>query len=237
MPMTPLQEFWHYSKYNKDTVAGLVYVIVMAIIAVLANLFAPHNPAGQFRNPLLAPPFWQDDDSLARLPGADDVGRDTSSRLMYDVRLSLLVGYLVAILSLVLGMVLGLVADYLGGVVDSIIVRVVDTTLALPGLLLVLVLVVIFGPSIVNAPLTLTFVALPHYMRLTRAAVPAEVNRGYVTASRVTGTGAMHQMSVNILPNCLVPLVIRASLGFSNTILDMVALGFLDMGAQSPTPE
>ena len=87
-------------------------------------------------------------------------------------------------------------------------------------------LVAIFGPSIGNAALALTFVALPHYVRLTRAAVLVEVNRDYVTASRVAGAGAMRQMFVNIFPNCLAPLIVQASLGFSNAILDMAALGF-----------
>ena len=118
------------------------------------------------------------------------------------------------VLSLILGVVLGLVAGYFGGVVDSIIMRVVDIMLALPSLLLALVLVAIFGPSIVNASLALTFVALPHYVRLTRAAVLVEVNRDYVTASRVAGAGAMRQMFVNILPNCLAPLIVQASLAF-----------------------
>ena len=102
---------------------------------------------------------------------------------------------------------------------------------------LALVLVAIFGPSIGNAALALTFVALPHYVRLTRAAVLVEVNRDYVTASRVAGAGAMRQMFINIFPNCLAPLIVQASLGFSNAILDMAALGFLGMGAQPPTPE
>src|SRR5690606_39286446 len=115
--------------------------------------------------------------------------------------------------------------------------RIVDIMLALPSLLLALVLVAIFGPSIGNAALALTFVALPHYVRLTRAAVLVEVNRDYVTASRVAGAGAMRQMFINIFPNCLAPLIVQASLGFSNAILDMAALGFLGMGAQPPTPE
>jgi dipeptide transport system permease protein len=167
--MTPLQEFWHYFKRNKGAVVGLVYVAVMIVIAVFANFLAPYNPADQFRDSLLAPPFWQDGGSLAHLLGTDDVGRDILSRLMYGARLSLLVGCLVVVLSLILGVVLGLVAGYFGGVVDSIIMRVVDIMLALPSLLLALVLVAIFGPSIVNASLALTFVALPHYVRLTRA--------------------------------------------------------------------
>ncbi|WP_447535895.1 ABC transporter permease subunit, partial [Escherichia coli] len=169
--------------------------------------------------------------------GTDDVGRDVLSRLMYGARLSLLVGCLVVVLSLIMGVILGLIAGYFGGLVDNIIMRVVDIMLALPSLLLALVLVAIFGPSIGNAALALTFVALPHYVRLTRAAVLVEVNRDYVTASRVAGAGAMRQMFINIFPNCLAPLIVQASLGFSNAILDMAALGFLGMGAQPPTPE
>ncbi len=232
-PMTPLREFWHYFKRNKGAVVGLAYVLIVILIAVFANFIAPYNPAEQFRDALLAPPVWQEGGSWAHILGTDDVGRDVLSRLMYGARLSLLVGCLVVVLSLVMGIILGLVAGYFGGLVDNIIMRVVDIMLALPSLLLALVLVAIFG----NAALALTFVALPHYVRLTRAAVLVEVNRDYVTASRVAGAGAMRQMFVNIFPNCLAPLIVQASLGFSNAILDMAALGFLGMGAQPPTPE
>ncbi len=230
VPMTPLQEFWHYFKRNKGAVVGLVYVVIVLFIAIFANWIAPYNLAEQFRDALLAPPAWQEGGSMAHLLGTDDVGRDVLSRLMYGARLSLLVGCLVVVLSLIMGVILGLIAGYFGGLVDNIIMRVVDIMLALPSLLLALVLVAIFGPSIGNAALALTFVALPHYVRLTRAAVLVEVNRDYVTASRVAGAGAMRQMFINIFPNCLAPLIVQASLGFSNAILDMAALGFLGMG-------
>lgn len=236
-PMTPFQEFWHYFKRNKGAVVGLVYIVIMVTVAIFAGLLAPHGPAEQFREALLHPPVWQEGGSWQFILGTDDVGRDVLSRLMYGARLSLLVGCLVVLLSLILGVILGLLAGYVGGAVDATIMRLVDIMLALPSLLLALVLVAIFGPSIVNASLALTFVALPHYIRLTRAAVLVEVNRDYVIASRVAGAGAIRQMFVNILPNCLAPLIVQASLGFSNAILDMAALGFLGMGAQPPTPE
>ncbi|WP_034945194.1 dipeptide ABC transporter permease DppC [Erwinia oleae] len=236
-PMTPVQEFWHYFKRNKGAVAGLVYVVIVFLVAIFANFIAPHAPSEQFRDALLHPPVWQDGGSWQYILGTDDVGRDVLTRLMYGARLSLLVGCLVVVLSLILGVIFGLIAGYVGGVTDAIIMRLVDIMLALPSLLLALVLVAIFGPSIVNASIALTFVALPHYIRLTRAAVLVEVNRDYVTASNVAGAGAMRQMFINILPNCLAPLIVQASLGFSNAILDMAALGFLGMGAQPPTPE
>ncbi|WP_340610199.1 dipeptide ABC transporter permease DppC [Xenorhabdus bharatensis] len=235
--MTPIQEFWHYFKRNKGAVIGLAYIVLMLLIALFAGLLAPHGPAEQFRDSLLLPPVWQDGGSWQFILGTDDVGRDILSRLMYGARLSLLVGCLVVVMSLVMGIILGLLSGYFGGAVDAAIMRIVDIMLALPSLLLALVLVAIFGPSIVNASLALTFVALPHYIRLTRAAVLVEVNRDYVTASQVAGAGAVRQMFINILPNCLAPLIVQASLGFSNAILDMAALGFLGMGAQPPTPE
>ncbi|PQK70981.1 dipeptide ABC transporter permease DppC [Pantoea ananatis] len=236
-PMTPIQEFWHYFKRNKGAVTGLVYIVLMLLIAIFADVLAPHGPAEQFRDALLHPPVWQEGGSWSYILGTDDVGRDILSRLMYGARLSLLVGCMVVLLSLIFGVIFGLLAGYIGGAVDATIMRLVDIMLALPSLLLALVLVAIFGPSIVNASIALTFVALPHYIRLTRAAVLVEVNRDYVTASGVAGAGMLRQMFVNILPNCLAPLIVQASLGFSNAILDMAALGFLGMGAQPPTPE
>ncbi|MTC59476.1 dipeptide ABC transporter permease DppC [Providencia rustigianii] len=236
-PMTPLQEFWHYFKRNKGAVVGMFYIILMVLIAIFAGVLAPHAPDEQFRDYLLTPPVWMEGGSWQFILGTDDVGRDLLSRLMYGARLSLLVGCLVVVLSLIMGVTIGVIAGYFGGVIDALIMRAVDIMLALPSLLLALVLVAIFGPSIVNASIALTFVALPHYIRLTRASVLVEVNRDYVTASRVAGAGALRQMFVNILPNCLAPLIVQASLGFSNAILDMAALGFLGMGAQPPTPE
>ncbi|MEI9599686.1 dipeptide ABC transporter permease DppC [Moellerella wisconsensis] len=236
-PMSPLHEFWHYFKRNKGAVIGMAYIILMILIAILAGVLAPHAPDEQFRQYLLTPPVWEQGGSWQFMLGTDDIGRDLLSRLMYGARLSLFVGCLVVILSLFFGVILGLIAGYFGGLVDMAIMRIVDIMLALPSLLLALVLVAIFGPSIVNASLALTCVAVPHYVRLTRAAVLVEVNRDYVIASRVAGAGSARQMFINILPNCLAPLIVQASLGFSNAILDMAALGFLGMGAQPPTPE
>ncbi|MFP1727568.1 dipeptide ABC transporter permease DppC [Lonsdalea quercina] len=237
LPLTPLQAFWHDFRRNKGAVVGLVYIMIMLLIAIGAGVLAPHSPSEQFREALLAPPVWQDGGSWKFLLGTDDVGRDMLSRLMYGARLSLLVGCMVVTISLLFGTVLGLISGYFGGLVDAAIMRLVDIMLALPSLLLALVLVAIFGPSNVNAAIALVFVSLPHYVRLTRAAVLLEANRDYVTASRVAGAGALRQMFINIFPNCLAPLIVQASMGFSNAILDMAALGFLGMGAQPPTPE
>lgn len=235
--LTILQDFWSSFSLNKGAVVGMCYIILMVIVALSADLIAPYSPSEQFREHLLKPPIWQEGGSRQFILGTDDVGRDLLSRLIYATRLSLFVGCLVVVISFVMGVSLGLFAGYIGGLFDVIMMRIVDILLALPGLLLTLVLVAILGPSVINSALALAFIAFPHYMRLTRATVLVEINREYVMASKVIGASVFRQMFINILPNCLSPLIVQVSLGFSNAILDMSALGFLGMGAQPPTAE
>ena len=131
-PLSPLREFWHYFRRNKGALIGLIYILLMLLIAVFAPLLAPHLPDEQFRDHLLQPPVWQEGGSWQFILGTDDIGRDILSRLMYGARLSLLVGCLVVALSLLLGVVIGLAAGYFGGWVDALIMRIVDIMLALP---------------------------------------------------------------------------------------------------------
>jgi dipeptide transport system permease protein len=136
-----------------------------------------------------------------------------------------------------MGIVLGLLAGFFRGVVDIAIMRLMDVMLALPSLLLAICVVAVLGPSLFNAMFAVSIVVLPHFARLTRAAVINELTRTYVTAARVSGAGLLRLMFVTVLPNCMAPLIVQASLGFSTAILDAAALGFLGLGAQPPTPE
>lgn len=236
-PRTPLQEFWHYFKGNKGAVTGLVFILIVCFMALFADIVAPHSPSDQARDALLLPPAWMEGGNWAYFLGTDDVGRDILSRIIHGARLSLSVGLVAVTASLMIGILMGLVAGYCKGVVDTIIMRVVDIMLAMPSLLLAIAIVAILGPSIVNAALAISIVSLPHYVRLTRAATMAEMSRDYVTSSRVIGASPLRLMFVCILPNCVAPLIVQATLGFSTAILDMAALGFLGLGAQPPTPE
>jgi dipeptide transport system permease protein len=148
-----------------------------------------------------------------------------------------MIGVVVVTLSLSVGVLLGMFAGYFGGVVDNLIMRVVDVMMALPSLLLALAVVAILGPGLVNAMLAIAIVVLPQYIRITRAAVMNEVSREYVIASRVSGASVARLMFITILPNAMAPLIVQATLGFSTAILDAAALGFLGLGAQPPTPE
>ncbi|YBV96881.1 ABC transporter permease subunit [Phyllobacteriaceae bacterium JZ32] len=232
-----LQDFWFYFSVNRGAVIGLFVFLALVIVAILAPVVAPHNPTEQFREFMLAPPFWEDGGSARFLLGTDAVGRDILSRLIYGAQYSLLVGFVIVIISMCLGITIGLISGYFGGGVDTVFMRIMDVILAFPSLLLALVLVAILGPGLINAVLAITLVLLPHFSRLTRAAVMAEKNREYVTAAKLAGAGKLRLMFKTILPNCLAPLVVQATMSFSNAILDVAALGFLGMGAQPPTPE
>ncbi len=236
-PIHPLLEFWHYFSENKGAVVGLFVVIVVVLVALLANVIAPHLPHEQYREAFLQPPVWQEGGSWRFILGTDATGRDMLSRLIYGSRYSLLIGSLVIAISLTAGVSLGLVAAFFRTVLDPIIMRLMDVILAVPSLLLALVVVAILGPGLVNAMIAVSIVYLPHFVRLSRASAISEMTKDYMTASRVAGAGLARLMFITILPNCMPPLIVQATLGFSTAVLDMAALGFLGMGAQPPTPE
>ena len=236
-PPGPLREFWSHFRENAGAVAGLAVIVVLLVAALLAPWLAPHPPAEQYRDALLLPPAWLAGGSWTFPLGTDDVGRDLLSRLLYGSRVSLLIGCIVVTLSLAAGVMLGLAAGFFRGAVETSIMRLMDIMLALPSLLLAIAIVAVLGPSLTNAMIAIAVVVLPHYVRLTRASVIAETAKDYVMASQVAGASLLRQMFVNVLPNCLAPLIVQATLGFSAAILDAAALGFLGLGAQPPTPE
>ncbi|MFC5759626.1 ABC transporter permease subunit [Rhizobium sp. GCM10022189] len=232
-----LTEFWYYFSRNKGAVIGLFVFVLILLMAIFAPLVSPHAPNEQNRQLLLSVPFWMDGGSISYPLGTDAVGRDILSRLIFGARFSLFIGVVVVTLSVVAGVLIGLVAGYFRGRVDIVIMRLMDIILAFPSLLLALVLVAVLGPGLLNAMIAISIVNQPHFVRLTRAAVMSEREKEYVIASRVAGAGTFRLMFKTILPNCLGPLIVQATLAFSAAILDAAALGFLGQGAQPPTPE
>ncbi|MBO9455849.1 ABC transporter permease subunit [Paracoccus sp. R12_1] len=232
-----LTEFWFYFRQNRGAVAGLFVFILLVLTAVFASVLAPHDPTAQYRDALLLPPVWQEGGRAEFLLGTDAVGRDMLSRLIFGAQYSLFIGIVVVSIALFGGIFIGLIAGFFRGWVDALIMRVMDVILAFPSLLLALVLVAVLGPGLTNAMIAIAIVYQPHFARLTRAAVMGEMRREYVTAARVAGAGNIRLMFKTILPNCLAPLIVQATLSFSAAVLDSAALGFLGMGAQPPAPE
>ena len=236
-PPGPLREFWISFSANRGAVIGMFTVLALLLIALFAPLLAPHAPDLTNSAVFLKPPAWQAGGSAKYLLGTDAIGRDILSRLIYGARLSLSIGLGVVALSVVAGIALGLIAGFARGITEIAIMRLMDIVLTLPSLLLAIVIVAILGPGLVNAMLAVAVVLLPHYVRLTRAAVVSEVSKDYVTAARISGAGTLRLMFTEVLPNCAAPLIVQASLGISTAILDAAALGFLGLGAQPPSPE
>ena len=237
-PPSPARELWDDFKRNRGAVIGLGVLVVLAFLAVFANVVSPYDPSEQFRDATLRPPSLTPIGGHVFLLGTDPVGRDVLSRLIHGTRLSLVIGLVSVGLSLSLGVPLGLVAGfYRGKLPETIVMRWMDVMLALPSLLLAVAVVAVLGPGLANAMYAIAIVMLPHFVRLTRGAVLGELAKDYVAASRLAGAGTVRLMFDTVLPNCAAPLIVQATLGFSSAILDAAALGFLGLGAQPPTPE
>jgi dipeptide transport system permease protein len=234
---SPLREFWQAFSHNKGSLAGLAFMLLMVFCALFAPWVAPHDPSEQYRDFLLTPPVWLEGGQWQFLLGTDELGRDLLSRLIHGARLSLVIGLASVVLSLIPGILLGLAAGFFPRLLGPGIMRLMDIMLALPSLLLAVAIVAILGPGLINTIFAIAIVSLPSYVRLTRAAVMGELNRDYVTAAQLAGAGLPRLMFVTVLPNCMAPLIVQATLSFSSATLDAAALGFLGLGVQPPTPE
>lgn len=232
-----VRAFWIAFRENKGAVAGLAIVVFIALVAMLADLIAPHAPTEQFRDAVRAAPVWADGGSWRFALGTDSLGRDLLSRLMHGARVSLFIGLAVMSVSFVIGIALGLAAAFFGNLVDVAITRVMDLIMAVPSLVLAILVVAVLGPSLANTIVAVTIVYLPRYVRLVRASALAELDKDYVTAAKVAGVGPVRLMLSTVLRNCLSPLIVQAALGVSDAILEAAALGFLGLGAQPPISE
>ena len=236
-PPHPLRELWSGFRANRGAVLGAAVIAILVLLALFADVVAPHPPNLPNNAALLRPPVWQANGSWTYPLGTDAIGRDILSRLIFGARLSLMIGIAVVALAVVAGTLLGLAAGFFRGLAEFVILRTMDILLTLPSILLAIVIVAILGPGLMNAMLAVAVVVLPHYVRITRAAVITETAKDYVTAAKVSGAGTLRLMFREVLPNCMAPLIVQATLGISTAILDAAALGYLGLGAQPPLSE
>ena len=222
---------WHRLRQNRLSIVGLALIAGFLLLAFAAPLIAPADPMQQALYNRLSPP------TLAHPFGTDDFGRDILSRVIYGARISLRVGVVAVLIALLLGTGIGLVAGYWGGWIDQVLMRVMDILLAFPSILLAIGIVAILGPGLENAMLAVGIVAVPQYARLVRASVLTVRETDYVLAARALGASDVRILAIAILPNCLAPLIVQATLGLATAILDAAGLSFLGLGAQPPTPE
>jgi ABC-type dipeptide/oligopeptide/nickel transport system permease subunit len=211
---------------------GTAILIGFVVCAVFAESVAPFDPLEmQLQSPFLRP--GQDGHVL----GTDNFGRDILSRLIHGSRISLTVGLVVVSIASVLGAMLGLFSGYYGGVVDMLVMRLVEIFAAFPFLILAVAVMAVLGPSIYNVMMVLGLTSWPLYARLVRSQVLTLREIPYVEAARAIGSGSVRVMLVHMLPACMSPLVVTAAMSMAGAILATAALGFLGLGVQPPTPE
>ena len=216
---------------NRLAIFGVVIMAMFVLMAVFAPLIAPYDPLDQnlpekFDGPSLAHPF-----------GQDELGRDILSRVIYGARISLTAGLAAVALATAAGTLIGVVAGYFGSYTDSGLMRLMDVILAFPSILLAIVVVSVLGPSLVNAMLAIGIVFIPQIARVVRSAVISVRERDFIEAERAIGAPNSQIIFSGVLPNCMAPLIVQATLTLATAILDVAALSFLGLGARAPTPE
>jgi dipeptide transport system permease protein len=236
-PPGPWLSFWRAFRENRGAVIGLGFVCLIILCAIFADVLAPYDPLEQFRDATKRPPVWVEGGTWAYPLGTDPLGRDMLSRILHGARISLFIGLAVMLVTAVVGIFLGLIAAFKGGIVDVVVIRIMDLIMAIPSLVLAILIIAVIGPNLTNTIIAITIVYLPRFVRLVRASALSELSKDYVTAARVAGVGPWRLMFSTVLPNCMAPLIVQAALGVSDAILEAAGLGFLGLGAQPPTPE
>ena len=219
-------EIWRRLKKNKMAMLGLTILVMLALTAIFADVIADYDTkviAQDIPNRLQGP-------SMEHWCGTDEFGRDIFARLVHGSRVSLVVGLISVSISLFIGGALGAIAGYYGGRVDNVIMRIMDIFLAVPSILLAMTIVAALGTSLVNVMLAIGVSGVPGYARIVRASVMSIKDQEFVEASRAIGAKSPTTIFREILPNCLAPIIVQAT-------LSTASLSFIGLGVQPPSPE
>ncbi|AUI37024.1 diguanylate cyclase [[Bacillus] caldolyticus] len=216
---------------NKLAVVGLVIIAIQVLMAIFAPWLATHDPIKQNLSAAELPVF-----SDGHWLGTDNYGRDIWSRIVYGARISLVVGIVSVSLGLIGGVVLGLLAGYYRKL-DGLIMRIVDLLFAFPGILLAMLIIAILGTGLINVAIAISIWSIPTCARIVRGSVLSVKNREYILAMKALGASNTRIIIKHILPNCLAPIIVFATMRMATAILSAASLSYLGLGAQPPTPE
>lgn len=233
-PDSLASDVWYSLKGNKAAMISLVVIAVLVAIAIVSAIFPqilPYDPYEQDLSASFEAP------SAAHWFGTDQQGRDIFCRILVGTRISLSVGLLAVSISLVIGVTLGAIAGYKGGIIDTVIMRIMDMMLAIPSILLAIAFMAALGKGIDKAVVAIGLVSIPEYARIVRSQILSVKENDYVAAARVIGDKDSVVIFRHVLPNVVPSIIVRATLGISGAILDCAALGFLGLGVQPPAAE
>jgi peptide/nickel transport system permease protein len=227
----PWVDKWRQVRHNRFAVVGLTLLGLLAILAIAAPLIAPYDPVKMDLSGALKAPgneHWL---------GTDKLGRDILSRLIFGSRVSLTIGFIVEGIAVTVGVTLGAISGYFGGVLDYVIMRLVDLLMAFPFLILCIAIVSVIGPSLTNMMLVLGGVVWIDYARMVRGMILSVKEQEFVLAAKVVGVKTGRIIFKHVLPSCLGVIIVQTTFGIATAILAASGLSFLGMGAQPPTAE
>lgn len=223
-------DIWRRFKRNKLAVFGMGLAVFLILMAVFANFIAPYAPAAISTDRLASP-------SLEHLMGTDNYGRDLFSRIIYGARVSLLISLMALVFSLIIGIGLGATAGYFGGWYESVIMRICDILMCIPGMLLAVCISSLLGIGEVNTAIAIAVSGVAPAIRMIRATVLQIRSQEFVEAAKATGSSQLKIIFHEILPNILSPLIVDSTMRIGGNILQISGLSFIGLGVQSPTAE
>ena len=233
MIMKNIIAYWinEYQNSNTNLKIGILLLILIILAGIFAPFLTPYDPYYQDYNSILLPP------SLDHFFGTDNYGRDVFTRVLYGTRLDLQIGFYTTYVPMIYGLMIGAYAGYFGGALDTAIMRLTDTAMAFPFLVLIIFILAILGPGIQNIYIAVFLVAWTMYARLARAEMLVEKNKDYITAAQVLGFGTNRIILKHAMPNIITSSIIFSMFDFVLNILLVSGLSFLGLGVQPPTPE
>ena len=234
---SPWQHTWRAFKSSHIALVGLAVLLLFVFFAFFAPLVAPYNPTYQNTEALLIPPSWAPNGSIAHLFGTDALGRDLFSRILYGCRVTFGTSLLVVIIAMLVGVTIGTIAGMLSGVRSSVVNYLLDALMAIPTLLIAIIIVGILGSGLVNSMWAITLALIPQFVHHTRSFVRGEMKKDYIQSSTLDGASNLQLFYYSIIPNMIEMLVVQGTLALSIAVIDISALGFLNLGAQAPLPE
>lgn len=216
---------------NKGALFGLGFIVILVVCALIPSVIAPYG----FDDQLLSRRFQSP--SGAHLFGTDEYGRDIFSRVIYGCRISLTLGLVSVTISCVLGIILGCIAGYYGKIVDNVLMRIIDIMLSIPNILLAVSIVAALGTSFFNLMLAIGIGAVPGYARIVRASILSVKEQEYIEAARSNGASDWRIIIHHIIPNCMAPIIVQATISIANAVLSAAGMSFIGLGIMPPTPE
>ena len=234
---SPLANVWIEFKRSHLAVFGLIILGLFLLVTILAPIISPYDPYMQNTNTILLPPVWEPNGSISHFFGTDALGRDVLSRLLFGIRVTFGSSLIIVGIAVFIGVGFGALAGLLSGIKSSVVNHLFDSIMSIPTLLIAIVVVAILGTGLANAIFAITLALVPQFIHQTRSFVKSELTKDYVTLDKLDGAGPVRIFFKSILPNMVELIVVQATIALSIAMIDISALGFLSLGAQTPSIE